>query len=71
MAEVKADDFDTLAFPGGFETYGFYEQAYSEPVVNLIRRFDELMKPIASICVGALPLAENLEFIIRWTFIKL
>jgi protein deglycase len=59
LSEVKADDFDALAFPGGFETYGFYEQAYCEPVVNLIRRFDELKKPIASICVGALPLANS------------
>jgi protein deglycase len=59
LSGIRADDFDALAIPGGFETYGFYEQAYSEPVVNLIRRFDELMKPIASICVGALPLANS------------
>jgi 4-methyl-5(b-hydroxyethyl)-thiazole monophosphate biosynthesis len=59
LAEVEADDFDALAIPGGFETYGFYEQAYSQPVVNLIRRFDELKKPIAAICVGALPVANS------------
>ena len=59
LAEVKADDFDVLAVPGGFETYGFYEQAYSQPVANLIRRFDELKKPIAAICVGALPVANS------------
>jgi protein deglycase len=59
LSEIKADDFDALALPGGFETYGFYEQAYSEPVVKLIRRFDEWKKPIATICVGALPLANS------------
>jgi protein deglycase len=59
LSEVKAEDFDALALPGGFETYGFYEHAYSELVANLIRRFDELKKPIASICVGALPLANS------------
>ena len=57
LHEVKADDFDALAIPGGFETYGFYEEAYSEPVAQLIRQFDAATKPIASICVGALPLA--------------
>jgi 4-methyl-5(b-hydroxyethyl)-thiazole monophosphate biosynthesis len=56
LSDVQANDFDALAVPGGFEAYGFYEDAYSEPVAGLIRRFDELKKPIASICVGALPL---------------
>jgi protein deglycase len=59
LAEIKAEDFDALAIPGGFETYGFYKQAYSQPVANLIRQFDELKKPIAAICVGALPVANS------------
>ena len=59
LSSVKADDFDALALPGGFETHGFYEQAYSAPVAHVIRRFDELKKPIASICVGALALANS------------
>jgi 4-methyl-5(b-hydroxyethyl)-thiazole monophosphate biosynthesis len=59
LSAVQADQFDALAVPGGFETYGYYEEAYSEPVVNLIRRFEELGKPIASICVGALPVANS------------
>jgi 4-methyl-5(b-hydroxyethyl)-thiazole monophosphate biosynthesis len=59
LDEIEADDFDALAIPGGFETYGFYEQAYSQPVASLIRRFDELKKPIAAICVGALPVANS------------
>lgn len=59
LSTVRAEDFDALAIPGGFETYGFYEQAYSEPVANLIRHFNDLNKPIASICVGALPVANS------------
>jgi protein deglycase len=59
LSEIKAEDFEALAIPGGFEVHGFYEDAYSESVADLILRFDELEKPIASICVGALPLAHS------------
>jgi 4-methyl-5(b-hydroxyethyl)-thiazole monophosphate biosynthesis len=59
LSDVEVNEFDALAVPGGFEIYGYYEEAYSEPVANLIRRFEELGKPIASICVGALPLANS------------
>lgn len=58
LSEVKAEDFDALAIPGGFESYCFYEEAYSASVSQLICAFDALEKPIASICVGALPLAK-------------
>ena len=56
IGAIRAEDFDALAIPGGFEAHGYYEDAYSAPVAALIRRFDELQKPIATICVGALPL---------------
>lgn len=59
LSQVYEEEFEALAIPGGFETYGYYEEAYSEPVANLIRRFEELEKPIASICVGALPLGNS------------
>jgi len=59
LSTINAEDFDALAIPGGFETYGYYEDAYSELVADLIRRFEALKKPIASICVGALPLANS------------
>ncbi len=59
LSGVKVEEFEALAIPGGFETYGYYEEAYSEAVVKLIRRFEEFGKPIASICVGALPLANS------------
>ncbi len=59
LPDVKPEDFDALAIPGGFETWGFYDEAYSQAVANLIRRFDQLQKPIAAICVGALPLGNS------------
>jgi protein deglycase len=57
LEEVTGDEFDALALPGGFEEYGFYEEAWSEEVGELIREFVRRGKPVASICVGALALA--------------
>jgi 4-methyl-5(b-hydroxyethyl)-thiazole monophosphate biosynthesis len=59
LSAIRAEDFDALAMPGGFEAYGYYEDAYSEEVAALIRGFGALKKPIAAICVGALPLAHS------------
>ena len=51
--------FDALAIPGGFEVYGFYDDAYDEKFLELIRGFKSNNKIIASICVGALPLGKS------------
>jgi protein deglycase len=59
LSEVVAENYDALAIPGGFEEFGFYGDAYSPAVQALIGRFAELKKPIASICVGALPVARS------------
>lgn len=59
LSDVRVEDFDALAIPGGFEEHGFYEHAYSDDVSELIRSFDDREKPIASICVGALPIAKS------------
>ena len=59
LHDVDVDDFDALAVPGGFEEFGFYAQAYSDEVSELVRQFDLQGKTIASICVGALPLAKS------------
>ena len=59
MDEVNADDYDALAVPGGFEEYGFYQEAYQEQTLDLIREFVRRHKPIASVCVAALPLAKS------------
>jgi len=55
---VRVADFDALAIPGGFETAGFYEDAFDERFLDLIREFDREGKIIASVCVAALPLGK-------------
>jgi 4-methyl-5(b-hydroxyethyl)-thiazole monophosphate biosynthesis len=57
--KIKIKYFDSLAIPGGFEKSGFYEDAYDERFLNLIRGFDNNNKIIASICVAALPIAKS------------
>ncbi len=32
LNEVRIDDYDAFAIPGGFEEYGFYDEAFSEEV---------------------------------------
>lgn len=59
VSEDNVDDFDALAIPGGFEEAGFYEDAYSDEFLDLIRSFDEAKKLIVSICVGALPIGKS------------
>ncbi|MBY6879937.1 DJ-1/PfpI family protein [Clostridium botulinum] len=59
VSEVNIDEFDALAIPGGFEEAGFYEDAYGEDFLNIIREFDKAGKTIASICVGALPIGKS------------
>lgn len=57
--EVNVDDFDALAIPGGFEEANFYEDAFREDVLSLIRKFNEKEKLIATICVAALVLGKS------------
>jgi 4-methyl-5(b-hydroxyethyl)-thiazole monophosphate biosynthesis len=57
--QVKTMDFDALAIPGGFEKAGFYEDAYDERFLKLIREFDKQNKIIASICVAAMPVGKS------------
>lgn len=57
--EIRVEDYDALAIPGGFEEFGFYEEAYDERFLKLIREFDKQGKIIASICVAALPIGKS------------
>jgi protein deglycase len=56
---INIDDYDALAIPGGFENSGYYEDAYDEKFLELIRQFDRAGKIIASVCVGALPIGKS------------
>jgi 4-methyl-5(b-hydroxyethyl)-thiazole monophosphate biosynthesis len=57
--EIDVSEYDALAIPGGFEEFGFYEEAYDERFLNLIIEFERSNKYIASICVGALPIGAS------------
>jgi len=57
--DIDISAFDALAIPGGFETYGFYKDAYDEMFLDVIRGFKASNKIIASICVGALPVGKS------------
>ena len=56
---INVPDFDALAIPGGFEKAGFYEDAFDDRFLNLIRAFNAQEKIIASVCVAALPLGKS------------
>ncbi len=57
--EICSDEYDALAILGRFEEYGFYEEAYDERFLALIREFNAKGKIIATICVAALPLGKS------------
>ncbi|MFW6302857.1 MAG: DJ-1/PfpI family protein [Bacteroidales bacterium] len=57
--QVRVEDFDALAIPGGFESAGFQQDTADERVQQLIRDFHRQKKPIAAICVAAIPLAKS------------
>lgn len=59
IEEVDVKEYDALAIPGGFEEFDFYEEAYDERFLELIKSFNKADKIIASICVGALPIAKS------------
>jgi 4-methyl-5(b-hydroxyethyl)-thiazole monophosphate biosynthesis len=57
LADIVTNEFDALVIPGGFGDAGFYEEALSEPFLDVIREFDKRQAPIAAVCVSALSLA--------------
>lgn len=57
--EINVDEYEALAIPGGFGEFGFYEEAYDERFLKLIREFNAKGKTIASICSGAFPVAKS------------
>lgn len=57
--KINVSDYDALAIPGGFEEFGFYDQAYDEKFLSLIREFHAQGKPITAVCVAALPVGKS------------
>lgn len=59
LEDLDLNEFAALAMPGGFQRAGFYEDGYDERTLSLIRHFANHDKWIASVCVGALPIAKS------------
>jgi len=57
--QINANDFDALAIPGGAESAGFMEDSFDERFLELIKEFDRQNKPIASVCVAAIPVGKS------------
>lgn len=58
IEEISVEEYDAIAIPGGDHLYGFFEEAYDERFLQLIREFDKQGKTIASVCVAALPIGK-------------
>jgi len=58
LSEIKINEYDALALPGGFEPAGFFEEALSAAFIEVIRAFNQARKPIASVCVSSIALGE-------------
>lgn len=59
IEEINTGEYDALAIPGGFGEFGFYDEAYDERFLKLIREFDTSGKIIATVCSGAFPVAKS------------
>ena len=59
LKDTCVDEYDALAIPGGFEEFGFYEEAFSKELSDLINTFNCQHKMIATVCVAALALAHS------------
>lgn len=57
--KVRVGDYEALAIPGGFGSFGFYEEAYDLKLLNLIRDFHKENKVIATVCVAAFCVAKT------------
>src|SRR5574344_1261340 len=44
IEDIQVEEYDALAIPGGFEEFGFYEEAYDERFLALIREFNTQKK---------------------------
>ncbi|MGX7419584.1 DJ-1/PfpI family protein [Carnobacterium gallinarum] len=56
VSEIDLTEFDALVIPGGFESAGFFKDAYSQEFSEIIRYFAINQKLIGTICVAALSL---------------
>lgn len=58
LNKINPDDYQALIIPGGHNDSG-YAEVYKKEVINLIKKVYENGGVIATICVGALPVARS------------
>ena len=59
ISEVRVDEYDALVMPGGRWDFGYEDEAFAQPVLDLIRKFNEQGKPIATVCIASLSLGKS------------
>ena len=59
IEDISSSDFDALFIPGGFEEFGFYDDAFKNEFSSIIKSFHQQEKLIASVCVGALAIGKS------------
>lgn len=59
IENIDVNNYDALAIPGGFQEYGFRDEAFNIKTLEIIRLFNSQHKPIATICVAAFALAKS------------
>ena len=57
--KINSKDYDALAIPGGFKDSGYYDDAFDDRLLQLIRDFDKANKPIAAVCAAAIPAGQS------------
>ncbi len=57
--QINVSEFSGLAIPGGFENYGFFDDAFDERLLELVKLFHKEKKPIATVCVASFILAKS------------
>jgi len=55
--QIDFNEFDAFVLPGGFHSHGF-DEAYSKVLHKIAREFYKQNKPIATLCVGVLPVSD-------------
>ena len=55
--EIDFSEYDAFVLPGGFHSHGF-DEAYSDKLHEIAREFHKNKKPIATLCVGVLPVSD-------------
>ena len=55
--EINFPEFDAFVLPGRFHSHGF-DEAYSEDLHKIAREFHKQNKPVATLCVGILPVSD-------------